>query len=81
MTERKPRYSQSQNRATQAYQDKNLEQVRFWVQKGERDVLKTVADEEGVSMAAYLVRAVNAYAGRQLLTPSDGKPGRKPANE
>ena len=63
-------YTEAQNRATQKYIKENLEEVRFRVKKGERANLQEVAKEAGVSMAQYVIQAVNEKAGRQILTPS-----------
>ena len=63
-------YTEAQNRATQKYIKANLEEVRFRVKKGERANLQEVAKEAGVSMAQYVIQAVNEKAGRQILTPS-----------
>lgn len=66
-------YSESQNKATQKYIKENLEQVRFRVKKGELAALKAEAEQQGQSMAQYIIQSVNDRAGRQLLTPADAK--------
>ena len=63
-------YSEAQKRATMAYMKKNLEEVRFRVKKGERASLQAEAKAAGMSMAQYLIQAVNEKAGHQILTPS-----------
>ena len=63
-------YTDAQNRATQKYIRENLEEIRFRVQKGEKAALQKEAQNAGLSMAQYLVKAVNAYAGTQILTPA-----------
>lgn len=63
-------YSEAQKRATMAYMKKNLEEVRFRVKKGERVSLQAEAKANGMSMAQYLIQAVNEKAGHQILTPS-----------
>ena len=64
-------YTQAQNKATQKYIKENLEEVRFRVKKGERAAVKAEADSSGLSMAQYINKAINAYAGKQVLTPAD----------
>lgn len=64
-------YTQAQNKATQKYISENLEEVRFRVKKGERSIVQQAAKENGMSMAQYIIKAINTYAGQQLLTPSD----------
>ena len=72
--EDKPKYySPAQNRATQKYQDINLEQVRIWVRKGDKARLADAAKAAGCSVAQYVIMAVNSYAQEQVLTPSGGK--------
>ena len=69
--DKKPKYyNESRNKATQRYLSKNLEQVRFYVRKGEKDALKEEARRAGQSLAQYAIQAINERAGRQLLTPS-----------
>ena len=66
-------YTEAQNRATQKYIKENLEEVRFRVKKGERAELKAEAEQQGQSMAQYIIQAVNDRAGRQVLTPAETK--------
>ena len=37
------------------YQQNNLEQVRFWVAKGEKDKYKAFAESQGKSLTALIV--------------------------
>lgn len=64
-------YTQAQGKATQKYLEENMEQVRIWVRKGERDALKEEAKRHDQSMTQYIIQAVNDRAGKQLLTPSE----------
>ena len=64
-------YTQAQNKATQKYIKENLEEVRFRVKKGERAAVKAEADSSGLSMAQYIIKAINTYADRQVLTPTN----------
>lgn len=69
--EDKPKYySQARNKATQKYQGANLEQVRIWVKKGEKERLSAAARSAGLSVAQYVIAAVNEYAKDNILTPS-----------
>lgn len=65
------KYTDAQNRATQKYIKANLEEVRFRVKKGEKAALQEKARQAGQSMAQYLIQAVNAHAGEQVLTPTE----------
>ena len=74
MEEKKSRYkgyTPEQGKATQKYLGENMEQVRIWVRKGERDLLKAEADKNNLSMTQYIIQAVNNQAGMQLLTPAE----------
>ena len=66
-------YSEAQNRATQKYIKENLEEVRFRVKKGEKLALQTAAKQAKMSMAQYIIQAINEYAGMQLLSPAEGQ--------
>lgn len=66
-------YTEAQNKATQKYIKENLEEVRFRVKKGERALLKAEAEQQGQSMAQYIIQSVNERAGKQLLTPAESK--------
>lgn len=81
MTKEKSYYSPAQNKATQKYLQENRQQVRFWVRKGELDDLQAEAEGTGMSMAAYIIKAVNDLAGRQILTPPEKGQGRKRTTE
>lgn len=59
MTEKKSRYSQAQNKATQKYIKNNLEEIRFRVRKGEKDKYKSAADSEGVSLSKFFITAAD----------------------
>lgn len=72
MMENKPKYyNQARNKAAQKYIAANLEEVRFRVKKGERANVKACADSHDLSMAQYIIRAINAFEGRQVLTPTN----------
>lgn len=71
MSEKRSRYNQSQNKATQKYIAANLEQVSFRVKKGEKEILQREAARKGQSLTQYIIQAVNERAGGQLLTPSE----------
>lgn len=54
-------YTKSQNKATQKYQRENLEQVRFWVRKGEKERYKQIAEKANMSLAEFLRQAIDEY--------------------
>ncbi|MCD7806022.1 MAG: hypothetical protein LUH19_01620 [Lachnospiraceae bacterium] len=57
--EKKSRYSEAQNRATQKYIRENLEEIKFRVKKGEKDKYKIAATEAGMSMAKFFLTAAD----------------------
>lgn len=63
-------YNEAAKRATMKYISQNLEEVRFRVRKGERAALNAEAKAQGMSTTQYLIKAVNTFAGKQLLSPS-----------
>ena len=62
-------YNEKQKLNTIKYQDENLEVIRFRVRKGEKAELEAEAAEAGYSAySRYIIDAINAKAGRDLLT-------------
>ena len=51
-------YNDSYNKASQKYKKENLEQVRFWVQKGKKDEYKSFAESQGMSLTAMIVKLI-----------------------
>lgn len=61
-------YTEAQGKATQRYKQKNLEELRVTIRKGGKIALKEAAKAAGLSVAEYVCDAVNAKAGRPLIT-------------
>ena len=57
--EKKSRYTEAQNKATQKYIKENLEEIRFRVKKGEKAKYKKAAEKDGLSMAQFFLTAAN----------------------
>lgn len=53
--------TETQRKAINKYLEKK-EQVRFWVDKGEHDRYKQLAEAAGCSLAELMKRAVKEYA-------------------
>ena len=66
-------YTEAQKRASAKYHKAHLEQISIRVLRGEKELLRSEAAAQGMSMTQYLIKAVNDQAGRQLLTPSDSE--------
>lgn len=70
--ENKPKYyNDARNRASQKYNAAHLEQVNFRVQKGEKAIIQAAAARAGLSMAQYIISAINEKEGRQIITPAE----------
>lgn len=63
-------YTKEQGKRITAYLKENREEVRFWVKKGEKDILKAAAAARGMSLAQFIISAVNERCEMQLLTPA-----------
>lgn len=60
--EKKSRYTEAQNRATQKYLAANKEQLRIWVdrEEGLKDRVKVAAARAGVGQMEYMRDAIRA---------------------
>lgn len=55
-------------RATKKWQEKvGMERVSINLRSGSKERLTAAAEAQGVSVTQYIVDAVNAYAGEELL--------------
>ena len=72
--EKKGRYTEAQNKATQKYIRENLEEIKFRVRKGEKDKYKEAAENAGMSMAKFFTAAANEKIER------DSAAGTEPDN-
>lgn len=59
MREKKSRYTEAQNRATQKYQREKLEQINFRIRKGEKQKYVDAAASMGLSMAQFFINAAD----------------------
>ena len=75
--EKRGRYTEAQNKATQKYIQKNLEEIKFRVRKGEKDRYKVAAERAGLSMARFFLDAADEKIRRDGLeeTPPGINPG------
>lgn len=62
--EKKSRYTEAQNRATQKYIRENMDEIRFRVHKnsGQRDRWRAAAEKQGLSLSAFLIAAADKAA-------------------
>ena len=58
-------YTEARNKATQKYAAKAYDRVEVKIKKGEKEKLKAFATENGLSVNALIVQAVNFYAKSQ----------------
>ena len=61
-------YTTAQGKATMRYKEKNLEELRISIRKGGKQALREAAEAAGQSMAEYVCDAVNAKAGRKIIS-------------
>ena len=62
-----PYYNESNKRASMKYMAEKLEEVRFRIRKEEKQDLQATAAASGVSVRRYIIEAVNAKAGREMI--------------
>lgn len=73
-------YNEKTKQTTIAFIDRNLDAVRFWVQKGELNALKALAHDSGYSAySRYIIDAVNEKAGYNVLTMPRERKSKKTA--
>ena len=67
MEEKKSRYSQAQNRATQKYIKEHLESIQIRVPKGRKAFYKSAADSAGQSLNQFTIDALDEKISRDNL--------------
>lgn len=65
MEEKKSRYSEKQNKWTQAYLKNNMESISFRVRKGEKQKYVNAAATAGQSMAQFFLSAADEKIERE----------------
>lgn len=73
--EKRGRYTEAQNKATQKYIRENLEEIKFRVRKGEKDRYRVAAEKAGISMARLFLDAADEKIAREGLESSSPEPG------
>lgn len=71
MDKKRNYYTPAQKRAQEKYHREKLSQVRFWVKKEEKIAIQQEAEAQGMSMKRFIAQAINAMAGRQLISSVD----------
>ena len=79
--EKKGRYTEAQNKATQKYIRENLEEIKFRVRKGEKDKYRVAAERAGMSMARFFLDAADEKIARDGLEEDSHGPGINPDAE
>ena len=51
-------YTQASNKAVQKYSAKAYDQIKVLVKKGEREKIKAYAEEQGLSLNAYINKLI-----------------------
>ena len=71
--EKKGRYTEAQAKAAKKYLKETVEDIRIRVPKGQKAIIKSHAENQGESMNAFVVRAINETMERDSSTPSDNQ--------
>lgn len=58
-------YTEARNRAAQKYAAKSYDRIELKVKKGDKDKLKQFASDNGLSVSALIIQAVNTFAKSQ----------------
>ena len=66
MEEKKSRYSQAQNKATQKYVKEHLDEIKIRVPKGRKDYYKDAAASIGQSLNQFAVNAMDEKIDRDI---------------
>ncbi|MGF6990061.1 putative HicB family RNase H-like nuclease [Lachnospiraceae bacterium PM6-15] len=56
---KRSRYSEAQNKATQKYIKSNYDEFKLRLPKGQKAIIKAHADAQGESMNAFVIRAID----------------------
>ena len=57
-------YTESQKKAANKYLAEKVEDIRIRVPKGEKELIKAAAEQEGKSVNAYILEAVHEKMGQ-----------------
>lgn len=60
--EKKSRYSQAQNKATQKYIKSHYDTIVLRIPKGKKEEYKTAALKRGLSLSAFIVKSIEKAA-------------------
>ena len=63
--------TEARRRASAKYLKETVEDIRIRVPKGQKVIIKSHAENQGESMNAFVVRAINETMERDSSTPSD----------
>lgn len=69
--EKKGRYTEAQAKAAKKYLKESVEDVRIRVPKGQKAVIKDHAENQGESMNAFVIRAINETMQRDISRKPD----------
>ncbi len=66
MPEKKSRYTPAQKKAAEKYLKESVENIVIRVPVGQKDVIRNHAGQQGESMNAFILRAINETMQRDL---------------
>lgn len=61
----KPKISKAQQEAVARYMKKNYDELKIRVDKGQKAVIKSHAEQQGESMNSFVIRAINETMERE----------------
>lgn len=62
--------SEAQQRAVNKYLKNNLDDIKIRVKKGEKEKLKTIAEQQGQSLNAFILTAIDEKIDRLNHSPN-----------
>ena len=62
--------SEAQQRAVNKYLKNNLDDIKIRVKKGEKEKLKTIAEQQGLSLNAFILTAIDEKIERLNHPPN-----------
>lgn len=66
MPEEKAKVSKAQQKAVAKYMKNNYDELKIRPDKGQKAIIKAHADQQGESMNAFVVRAINETMERDI---------------
>ncbi len=69
--------SAARRRADYKYMHKNYDSIYIYLAKGDKEKIRALADEQGISMSRYILEAVEQRSGLKLTLDGEFAPFKK----